>query len=183
MSSLREALDAVPELPAPEPEAPADDSILAAVRQRAAAITAEQTVDLEIPGYEGVLLGRYHAISISKFNRLTGNEVQVPFLDWRSAADALASALDGLYAIKNDEVVPLYTSGDPARYDDELAQNLGLAVTERSARAVMAALFGGGGKGESRVWQHFLTYQQWLMEGAAQEEVATRAVGEPSAAS
>jgi hypothetical protein len=180
MSGLREAVaEAQGVSPEPEPEQVpvAAGSILASVRARAAQLQAETTVDLAVPGYDN-LVARYHAISVSKFNRVGGNEVQIPFLDWRTAADALATALEGLYGLDaKGELVPLYASGETARYDSELASALELAVSEPTARAVMVAVFGGGGKGESRIWQHFLTYQSWLMEGGAQE-VADSAVGE-----
>lgn len=181
MSSLKDLIDPTLQLASPEePEvAPAEDSVLQAVRVRAAQLQADTTVDLDIPGYEGILVGRYRAVSISRFNRVAGDELHIPFLDWRTAADALGTALVGLYGYRSGELVPLYESGDPARYDAELAQTLGLGTTEHTARAVMVALFGGGGKGESRVWQHFNHYQSWLMEGNTAQEVADHAVGEP----
>jgi hypothetical protein len=181
MSSLREAVaEARGEGPEPEAEVEpqvAAGSVLASVRARAAQLQAEVTVDLPVPGYDN-LVARYSAISISKFNKVGGAEIQIPFLDWRTAADALATALEGLYGLgPTGELAPLYADGSTARYDAELASSLGLAVSEPSARAVMVAVFGGGGKGESRVWTHFLSYQAWLVEGGA-EEVASRAVGE-----
>lgn len=181
MSSLREAIAEAHgdprDDPAPTPEpVVADNSVLASVRRRAAALQAETTIDLPIPGY-GNLVGRYHGVSISQFNRLEGGEVRVPFMDWAVAADALATALTGLYGLTSEETVPLYASGAPALYDLELAQTLGLTPTEHTARGVMVELFGGGEIGQSRIWSHFLSYQAWLMQGS-QEEVANKAVGE-----
>jgi hypothetical protein len=98
--------------------------------------------------------------------------------EWGVGADALATALVGLYGPnRHGELVTLYTSGDPARYDDELVDALKLRPAQRTARAVMVALMGGGALGESRVWAHFMQFQNWLMAGVG-EEVADVAVGE-----
>jgi len=168
------------ELPAPNGAgAVADSSVLAAVRVRAAQLAQENTVELDIPGYSGVLVGRYKAISIARvYGGQSGQQLRNPLGDWGVAADALARALVGLFG-RNEagELEPLFHDQD-ARYDDELAGVLELEPTEHTARAVLVALCGGGELGESRVWQHFLMYQSWLTEGSAQE-VAAEAVGEP----
>jgi len=172
-----QAMPAV-ELPAANGDAPADSSVLAAVRVRAAQLAQESTVELDIPGYGGVLVGRYKAISIARVYGGPGGQLRNPLSDWGVAADALARALVGLYG-RNEAgaLEPLFTDQD-ARFDDDLAAALHLQPTERTARAVLVALCGGGALGESRAWQHFLMYQTWLTEGEAQE-VAAEAVGEP----
>jgi hypothetical protein len=153
-------------------------SVLAAVRARAAQLATENTVELEIPGYNGVLVGRYRAVSISRFYTPGSNgQLRNPLTEWGVAADALATALVGLYGRNHQgELEPLAFDRE-VRFDDDLVALLGLQVAQRSARAVLVALCGGGEKGQSRLWSHFLTYQTWLMEGAAQE-VAEDAAGE-----
>jgi len=169
------------EAPAVAPDGAADTSVLAAVRLRAAQLAQEHTVDLDLPGYGGVLAGRYKAISIARVYGGPGGQLRNPLSDWGVAADALCRALVGLYGREREggELVPLMRDQD-ARYDDELVEALKLAPRERTARAVLVALLGMGDDelGQSRVWQHFLSYQAWLTEGGAQE-VAAEAVGEP----
>ena len=159
----------------------AESSVLTAVRLRAQQLAQEHTVDLDLPGYDGVLTGRYKAINIAKVYGGPGGQLRNPLSDWGVAADALCRALVNLYGREHadGELVPLFNDQD-ARYDDELAAALNLTPTEPSARAVLVALLGLGDDelGRSRVWQHFLTYQAWLTEGSAQE-VAAEAVGEP----
>jgi hypothetical protein len=180
MSSLQEAVDGTLGTQAPAPAANTG-SVLDAVRQRAAQLGADHSVDLPIPGYDN-LVGRYRAISIARFYQVTGGgQLRNPLSDWGVGADALGTALESLYGKAPDgELVTLYESGDPARFDAELATALGLVPDGQSARAVLVALLGGGELGQSRAWSHFLGYQTWLMEGSAQE-VADEAAGESSA--
>lgn|SRR5262249_17847507 len=156
----------------------AGSSVLAAVRVRAAQLATENAAELDIPGYGGVLVGRYRAISIARVYNGPGGQLRNPLTDWGVAADALARALVGLYGRnEHGELEPLFLDQD-ARFDDDLAAALKLEPAEHSARGVLVALCGGGELGQSRVWSHFLAYQAWLTEGGAQE-VATDAVGEP----
>jgi hypothetical protein len=181
MTGLAEAVAQVQGGPEPEEEevrpVPAS-SILASVRARAAQLQAQTTVDLALPGYDGKLVGRYRAVSLPNVYGKNGQMRNPMGEDWGVGADALAVGLQGLYGLDPEgELVGLYASGDPARYDEELAQALGLSVPEHTARAVLIAVMGGGALGESRVWAHFMQYQNWLAGGAG-EEVAELAVGE-----
>jgi hypothetical protein len=184
MTPLSEAIAEAQGGSAPEPEpeeagvlqVPAG-SILASVRARAAQLQAETTTDIPLPGYDGKLVGRYRAVSLPRLYGRNGQMHNPMGEDWGLGADALATGLEGLYGLDpQGELVPLYASGDPARYDDELAQALGVEA-EHTARAVLVAVMGGGALGESRVWAHFMQYQNWLVAGTG-EEVAELAVGE-----
>ena len=157
---------------------PAPGSMLAIVRQRAEALSHEQTVELALPGYSDVLWGRYRAISIAK---AIGAETINPLMpEWRVAADALSRALIGLYGRGPDGELASLQIGVETRFDDELVDMLDLQPTERTARGVLVALLGGGELGESRVTAHFMAYQGWLLAGerGAENELAGRAVGE-----
>lgn len=169
-----------PELETPDPEMPAGapGSVLAAVRARARELEQETTVDIPLPGY-GNLVGRYRAISIARVFNGPGGRLRNPLTEWGTAADALALGLIGLYGLRDGQPVPLYDSGDPARYDMELADAMGLHPVKRTARAVLVALLGGADeeRGKSRIWSHYLAYQNWLTDGTA-PEVAEEAAGE-----
>jgi hypothetical protein len=168
--------------PEPEPEA-APGSVLAALRERAAQLRAEQTVTLDIPGYDGLLVGKYKAMSLGRVfgKRVDGNTPLNP--EWTIAADTLATALDELLMrdAPDGDMYPLFTD-TPARFDDDLVNALGLHPDARTARAVLVALCGGGALGESRVWAHYMQYQGWLLSGVEGEQVeqavAAMAVGE-----
>ena len=176
-----DAIDGVEEdtTPAHTP-ASAPGSVLAELRARAAQLTAQTTVDLEVPGYNGVLVARYGAVSISRIYAQNPGEL-IP--KWTVAADTLGRALVGLYGRNaNGDPEPLATDG-PTRFDDDLVEMLNLHPTERSVRAVLVALCGGGELGESRVWAHYMQFQGWLMAGAdgddaPAQEVVEAVVGE-----
>lgn len=164
--------------PALTPAAPG--SVLAGLRNRAHQLAAEQTVDLEVPGYGGVLVARYGAVSISRVYAQSPGEL-IP--KWQVGADALGRALVGLYGRNEAGDLEPLQHDMPTRFDDELVGMLELRPTERSARAVLVALCGGGELGESRVWAHYMAYQGWLMAGgdgdeAPMQEVINLAVGE-----
>jgi hypothetical protein len=168
--------------PEPEPEA-APGSVLAALRERAAQLRTEQHVHLDIPGYDGLLVGKYRAVSLGKVfgKRVDGNTPLNP--EWTIAADTLATALDELLMrdAPDGDTYPIFTD-TPARFDDDLVDALGLHPDARTGRAVLVALCGGGALGESRVWAHYMQYQGWLLAGVEGENieqgVAELAVGE-----
>jgi hypothetical protein len=176
-----DAIDGVEEdtAPAPAPTS-APGSVLGELRARAAQLAAQTTIDLEVPGYNGVLVARYAAVSISRIYAQSPGEL-IP--KWTVAADTLGRALVGLYG-RNGSGEPEPLQYDvPTRFDDELVAMLDLHPAERSVRAVLVALCGGGELGESRVWAHYMQYQGWLMAGvdddeAPAQEVVERVVGE-----
>ena len=151
-----------PELEPPSSSGPAVevDSLIVSLRAQAAALRAQQTVNLVIPGYSGQLWARYRAINLPGIY-ITPNGQPRNMADWRVAADALVQALEGIYvrAAAGAELVPL--AGAP-RFDDDLVATLELEPAERTARAVAVAAFGGEQLGESRLWGAFLQYQAWL---------------------
>jgi hypothetical protein len=158
--------------------------VLAALRERAAQLRAEQTIDLDIPGYDGLLVGRYKAVSLGRiFAR--ASTVQTPLtFEWTLGADTLAGALVELFmrdAADSEDLHPLFTDV-PARYDDDLVSALNLHPDAHTGRAVLVAVCGGGPLGETRVWAHFMQYQGWLLAGvegeSAEQAVVSQAVGE-----
>ena len=153
--------------PEPEPEAAAPGSVLAALRERARKLRDEQTVHLDIPGYDGYLVARFHAVSLGRIfgKRVDGTTPINP--EPGMAADVLAQAVDDVLmrdSPESDELHPVFTD-QFARFDDDLVEALGLEPTQRTARAVVIALCGGGPMGESRVWALYMQYQGWLLAG------------------
>lgn len=169
------------ELLADVDDRPAAGSILESLRARAQQLQAEQTIDLEIPGYSGQLVGRYRAVSLPRAMSAAG-EMNPIMPKWTMAADTLARALEAVYyRDEQGDLSPLYP--EPVRFDDDLVEMFGLRPTEHSARGVLVALCGGAELGESRVWTHYMAYQGWLMAGGDDDAplaqgVADAAVGE-----
>jgi hypothetical protein len=162
-----DAIDGQEEDTSPAQSAPAPGSVLGELRARAAQLAAQQTVDLEVPGYSGVLVARYGAVSISRIYAQNPEQL-IP--KWTVAADTLGRALVGLYGRNADGYPEPLQLDVPTRFDDELVALLDLHPTERSVRAVLVALCGGGELGESRLWAHYMQYQGWLMAGGEGEE-------------
>jgi hypothetical protein len=164
---------------------PAPGSVLAALRERAAQLRAEQTTDLDIPGYNGLLVARYRAVSLSRvYARASGAQTPIN-PEWTLAADTLAGALVELFmrdSSDSDDLHPLFTD-IAARFDDDLVGALNLHPEAHTGRAVLVALCGGGPLGETRVWAHYMAYQGWLLAGSDEGEdteqaVVSQAVGE-----
>jgi hypothetical protein len=171
-----DAIDGIEEAeaPAPPPTA-APGSVLDKLRASAAQLAKQQTIDLEIPGYNGVLVARYGAVSIARIYAQNPGEL-IP--KWTVAADTLGRALIGLYG-RNASGDPEPLQHDtPTRFDDDLVTMLNLHPTERSVRAVLIALCGAGDQelGESRLWAHYMQYQGWLMTGGDDGEAPAREV-------
>jgi hypothetical protein len=197
MMTVRSALDAALEAPdldddealatedlveveADEEEASAapPGSVLAVLRAKAHDAAASQTIDLPLPWFDGMLVGRYQAIPMSRIYRVGRNgQLSNPLADSGLAADALALACVELFQT-DGQGGPLETIGDyPCRYDDSLADALRLDLADRSARAVMYALYAASGRSEAFIVRHFTEYFTWL-SGEVGEEVAEEAVGE-----
>lgn len=167
------------------PELAAAGSVLAALKQRARELRTEQTVVLDIPGYDGYLAGRFRAVSLARIYGKRTDATTPITPDIPIMGDTLGQALDDLYLREtpdSDELHPMFTD-TPARFDDDLVEALDLRPTQRTARAVSVALCGHGELGESRLYALYMQYQGWLMAGAengeANEQVVNgRAVGE-----
>ena len=172
--------------PEPEPEPAATGSVLAAVRERARQLRTEQTVTLDIPGYDGYLAARFHAVSLGRVfgKRLDGTTPINP--EAGMIADVLAGACDDVLIRDSPDsgVTHPVFKDQAARFDDDLVEALDLQPEQRTARAVIVALCGGGALGESRVWALYMQYQGWLLAGVTgseapvESEAARQAVGE-----
>lgn len=165
-----------------ETEAP--ESVLSVVRRRARELREQQTVTLDIPGYDGYLAARFRAVSIGRVFSRRGDGTNPLTVDWTTAADILGGAVDDVLIRDSPEgdAHPVFTD-QTARFDDDLVEALELEPVAQTARAVLVSLCGGEEVGESRVWALFMQYQGWLMAGgsdseSAESESVSRAVGE-----
>lgn len=152
---------------AAEPDAPEDSgagSVIDNLRRRAAELQVDDHVDLEVPGYNGQLVARYRALGTGQVRIIAQRAERQGSDSWDAygAADGLASGLIELFGRREDNTLaPIFTD-QPARYDSDLADALGLVVPERTARAVILAVFGGAPLNEHRIIAHFTEYIEWL---------------------
>ena len=157
-------------------------SLLSALRARVHEQQAAQTIDIELPGFGGLLWARYQAIPLARIYRNgRGGQPINPLTDSGIAADALATACVGLLGREKpeDELVELDAGDGPVRFDDTLVELLDLHPSVRTARAVIFALFANTGRAEGIISRHFAEYYAWLSgEDEPAQEVVDLAVGE-----
>lgn len=170
------------EVEASEVEAP--ESVLAVIRRRARELREQQTIVLDIPGYDGYLAARFRAVSIGRIFSKRADGSNPLSVDWTVAADILGGAVDDVLIrdSPDGEAHPVFTD-QTARFDDDLVEALELEPAAQTARAVLVSLCGGEEMGESRVWSLFMQYQGWLVSGVGGDDLtegdaAGRAVGE-----
>lgn len=162
----------------------APGSVLSVLRERAAHLRDEQTTDLDVPGYGGLLVGRFRAVSLGRiYAKASGTQTPLN-PDIQMATHTLSGALEQLFmkdAPESEELHPLFTD-IIARLDDDLVDALNLHPEARTAAAVLVALCGGGPLGETRAWALYMQYQGWLLAGVddenAEQAVVSQAVGE-----
>jgi hypothetical protein len=156
------------ELPDPAP------SGLDQLREVRKEIAADDHHDLNVPGYRGLLVARYHRIDweeIAKIRRKAAraaakNPAVEP--DVRATSDLLALACAGLHKRVDGELVALQDldpslGSEPVTYDDRGARALGVAAS--SAREAIAQIF----VHDSAIVLHGQELMLWL--GQANEEL------------
>jgi hypothetical protein len=129
------------------------------LRERHAAITAERTLDKEVPGYDGRLILRFRPVPWRVTGRvqglLSGKDPDARAL-LSANADILISACVGVYVYDDDgSLVSLDPTGDDVTIEPRLAQLLGIEGT--SARDTLLWLVGnefvvGAMAGEVMEW-------------------------------
>lgn len=147
------------------------DTVLAKLRAARAKLEANRTVDIEIPGWSGLLFARYKQLSYEDWRPLTAAErgPQSPTEELVTAWDTLIAACECIM-IANDEgeLEPL---GDgKVRFDSRLADLLPLAsgsdddpVIPETPHEIVAAVF----PNEPSVIGQRDQYIYWLANGEA----------------
>lgn len=149
-------------LPAANGGAPRPDagSVLGRLRARREDLAQDHHLDLDIPGYDGDLVARYRpltageqariAAKVERADRLAGNDEQAAEAQLRTALDTIIAACVEILARQDGKLVPLADvmgSGVPVRYDQQLADALGITGAD-SARAVVRGVFPRDSHGE-----------------------------------
>jgi len=148
-------------------------SLLSRIRERRAQLQEERHLDLDIPGYDGMLVARYRPLPWDEVKKI-GEKVEKsknPRKELYAMADVLVRACDSIWFRdpETNELRPVQ-SGEPVRYDDRLAEALGF--TADSARQVLLATFNN----DLAVTAHHMEAAEWMQ--ASDVEVNEDLLGE-----
>jgi hypothetical protein len=158
-AELEEAA-AEPELP---PQA-ADDSVLAALRAQRDELGEEHTYDVDVPGWKGLLVLRFGAISqaqqsalLSRIVASKGKQIQMHNLDLLIAAYrcGLGRSRPG-----GELRVIMDSDQDPASLKD-LVEIVGLGEAPERAREAMRLLFQGANSPETSLTAVSNEWHEW----------------------
>lgn len=156
-------------------------SVFAKLRDMRAEHAVEQTYDIEVPGYGGLLFLRCGPISGPTLATLRGRMMRskTPDRDVDLAIDVLVAACREVMVRLNvdDELQPA-DEDEPMRVDERLAVSLGL--TGRSAREVMRELYSSVPSPELAIVAESNAYYEWA--SAANDEIDSTFLGESEAA-
>src|SRR5438093_471439 len=110
----------------------APDSVLAQLRELRTQLQQERHIDVDVPGYQGVLRARYRPLSYERLRAIAERTRKAPGTEagreLALAAESLIAACEVMLVRQNDgSYEPLEHGGTPVRYDEHLAE--ALAVT------------------------------------------------------
>jgi hypothetical protein len=143
--------------PAPDPTrngSDAEESVLDRLKAKRERIRLKKEIDLDIPGYDGELVGRFKRMPWEQLKKIAENAdaSRSNRKELNGHADVLATAcevllirreLDGKEVLTPlQELFPDDFGGNPARFDERLAKWLGLEIDgNRTARKVVLAVY------------------------------------------
>ena len=161
-------------------------SLLDALRARRTEMAEEQTTELLIPGYHGMLGLRVGPLTGREQSRLTNRMAQSKSPDREATynADTLITATREI-VVRDAEDQPWQSlgslnGGDPVGVDDRLIELLALEVPARTARATLRALFGMAPSPDIAINLASAEYITWA--GGVSEDIDTEYVGESRSA-
>jgi hypothetical protein len=161
---------------------PKTSSLLDALRARRAEMLDEQTTDLLVPGYNGMLALRVGPLTGREQSRLTSRMAQSKSPDREATynADTLITATREL-VVRNTEGEPWQSlgslnGGDPVGIDDRLVELLDLKPAALTARATLRALFALAPSPDIAINLASAEYITWA--GGITEDVDADYVGE-----
>lgn len=149
------------------------DSVLEALRAQRARHVADRHYDVDVPGYDGLLVLRLGPIASPVLTRLRlrAERSRSPDVDFNLNADTIIAACRAVLgrARREDMLVPLKdTEGEPVRIDDRLAELLGIDATV--ARDVLRTLFEGANSPELAVAATGGSYVDWAASANAEAD-------------
>lgn len=159
----------------------AEGSVLAQIRQRREELKRDRHIDLDVPGFDGLLVARYQPLAYRKLREIIQRAEKQHRSDpameeLAGAADVLNNACAGLFVREGGEVVPVTHNGEPVmRFDRECAAALGLDQ-EQTAREVLFDVF----PDEFSVLIQYKAFSEW--QARTEPEASEELVGESEGA-
>lgn len=172
--------DATVELDTFEPDQPEDQpdraaSLLGRIKARRDEQTANETLTLPVPTWDGELLARYRVLERKVLEKLNAAAKRKQGAAVNGDADFLIRACVGLFVVDDDgEQVALEDESGPIRFDSRLAAKLD--VPAETARDVVMYAFKGN---DLAVGSHAAKVAQWMTDTS--QEVDGEVLGESSA--
>lgn len=123
-------------------QAPQDGSILSTLKAKREAIARERHVDLDIPGYGGLLVVRCHPVGWEKLKEIgtAAEKDRHPKKELFAQANTLIAATDQLFIRDGGKLKSPDPDGSVVRWDPKLAELLDLGTMNR-ARDILLAVF------------------------------------------
>lgn len=147
----------------PQPSSP-----LERLRARREQLAREKTTDIDVAGYGGELVARYHLLDPLADGKEIGDRVSAQYPKqpeeqrYYALVDSLIRACDGLYLRNEDgtvEAIDPEGQGVVTYSDPRLGAGLGFEAT--TARETVLELFGGN---RNAVIAHALQLQRWFAD-------------------
>lgn len=147
-------------------------SIMDKLRKARSELEEQETQELDIPGYRGMLIGKYHLLSGQDLQKI-GKRVRGQFRHLREqqnevvlamASDVLIAACDGLLYKDENGTYPILADGVPLTFSsgEKLTEFLNLEPVG-SAREVVLQVFGGTDRDIS-VIEHYNRLFRWMRD-------------------
>lgn len=140
------------------------------LRRRREHLKSKKTLDLLVPGYQGLLGVRYRALGDDEFEQLIKKMGATDRVDAQSnidaALDLLIRSCECILIDEGNDLEPLTDDGDvPIAYDVRLAETLGYADElgdSPTARAIVRGLFSPEGHAPLAPAGHADSLVKWL---------------------
>lgn len=137
-------------------EAPDSGSLVASLRAKRAELEAERFTEIDIPGWEGLLVARYHAVTWETVRSFADKENPTPGEEVSTAWATLAAACHEVLSRDDDgELKSLATPG--LKYEEKLARLTGDEISSTPFE-VIDNLF----PTEVALMTHYGMYMEWL---------------------
>jgi hypothetical protein len=128
-----------------------ESSVIDRLREQRKKIGEQRSLDLDIPGYDGVLVARYNRLEWDDLKKIgkKADDSRHPRKELMSHCDVLIKACEQIMIRKDGLLEPITNAypevgEEPVRYDARLAVILDIELKERQgARTVVIAAFGG----------------------------------------
>lgn len=152
----------------------ASDDLITQLREKRRQIVRPKHINLDIPGYDGLLVARYgmppDAWDMSKRIAEKVERSKNPKKELFGMMDTLIEGIETMMIKRGDKLMPVHEAypdlgDDPIGYDANLARLLGFQAGK--ARDVVMTVFGGN---EMAILVQYNQYAQWMGQNRSDED-------------